>query len=139
MGLALLRMIGIPARYVSGYLYKDSPRELETHAWVEAFVPSIRRWIEDRSDAWRAGGRRPRRGRRRPQLRRHATESRRVHLAKPKKIAVVVTMDRLDDSLAPLAPMSPGQFDVPTFGDGPRRERGLNLAQLEQQQQQQQQ
>ncbi len=138
LGLALLRMIGIPARYVSGYLYKDSPRELETHAWVEAFVPSIG-WIGiDPTHGELAGeghvavavGRSyadvpPNRG----VYRGEAEE----------KIAVVVTMDRLDDSLAPLAPMSPGQFDVPTFGDGPRRERGLNLAQLEQQQQQQQQ
>jgi transglutaminase-like putative cysteine protease len=42
--LALLRAIGIPARYVSGYLHprKDAPKgEIvsgESHAWVEAWV-----------------------------------------------------------------------------------------------------
>src|SRR5688572_4453526 len=33
LGLALLRMVGIPARYVSGYLFRENMRELETHAW----------------------------------------------------------------------------------------------------------
>ena len=41
VGLALLRMIGIPARYVSGYLYRENMKELETHAWCEAFLPSV--------------------------------------------------------------------------------------------------
>lgn len=41
--LELLRMIGIPARYVSGYICpnKNGMRgEGATHAWVEAFVPN---------------------------------------------------------------------------------------------------
>jgi len=40
--LELLRMIGIPARYVSGYICpnKNGMRgEGATHAWVEAYVP----------------------------------------------------------------------------------------------------
>lgn len=44
--LALLRSIGVPSRYVSGYI---APRESEhdragdnaTHAWVEAYLPTI--------------------------------------------------------------------------------------------------
>lgn len=44
--IALLRGIGIPSRYVSGYLYhtpKDHDRSSDgaTHAWVEAFLPSL--------------------------------------------------------------------------------------------------
>jgi transglutaminase-like putative cysteine protease len=40
VALSLLRTLGIPSRYVSGYLFRPSAEELETHAWVEAFVPS---------------------------------------------------------------------------------------------------
>jgi transglutaminase-like putative cysteine protease len=139
LGLALLRMIGIPARYVSGYLYKDSPRELETHAWCEAFVPSIG-WIgfdpthgelASESHVAVAVGRSyadvpPNRG----VYRGEAEE----------KIAVTVTIDRHDDSMASYPAMTPGAFDVPIFRDGPvRADRRLNLPQLEQQQQQAQQ
>jgi transglutaminase-like putative cysteine protease len=44
--IALLRYVGIPCRYVSGYLYQ-SERERDrsandaTHAWVEAFLPHL--------------------------------------------------------------------------------------------------
>ena len=44
LSLALLRRAGVPCRYVSGYLNKDGAAELETHAWVEAFVPGVG-WI----------------------------------------------------------------------------------------------
>jgi transglutaminase-like putative cysteine protease len=41
VGIAVLRSIGIPARYVSGYLFRrNAPAELQTHAWCEAFLPS---------------------------------------------------------------------------------------------------
>ncbi|HEV8547426.1 MAG TPA: transglutaminase family protein, partial [Polyangiaceae bacterium] len=110
LGLALLRLIGIPARYVSGYLYRETPRELETHAWCEAFVPSIG-WVgvdpthgelASEGHVAVAVGRSyadvpPNRG----VYRGEAEE----------KIAVKVTIDRLDDSLAAHAPMSPGSFD----------------------------
>ncbi|KGD74822.1 MULTISPECIES: transglutaminase family protein [Tatumella] len=36
--LACCRSLGIPARYVSGYLYTDNNEHVATHAWVEAFV-----------------------------------------------------------------------------------------------------
>ena len=42
--LALLRGLGIPARYVSGYLYHendDLSMADATHAWVEAWLPEI--------------------------------------------------------------------------------------------------
>jgi transglutaminase-like putative cysteine protease len=40
--LACARSLGVPARYVSGYLYSDSSEHLASHAWAEA-------WIDD---AW---------------------------------------------------------------------------------------
>ncbi len=45
--IALCRASGIPARYVSGYFYVDSPvsgsadDNSESHAWLECFIPSI--------------------------------------------------------------------------------------------------
>jgi transglutaminase-like putative cysteine protease len=48
--IAVCRSWGIPARYVSGYLYTDRSRGGDrsdpdaTHAWVEVFLPSLR-WV----------------------------------------------------------------------------------------------
>jgi transglutaminase-like putative cysteine protease len=47
--IAIARSWGVPARYVSGYLYhrrqdKDRSGEDATHAWVEAYLPSMG-WI----------------------------------------------------------------------------------------------
>ena len=44
--IALMRPLGIPTRYVSGYLFRDlatsdRPAEGASHAWAESFVPGI--------------------------------------------------------------------------------------------------
>lgn len=44
--IALLRLVGIPARYVSGYLYRgredhDRSTPDATHAWVDALIPHL--------------------------------------------------------------------------------------------------
>ena len=44
--IALLRHVGIPARYVSGYLYRgredhDRSTPDATHAWVDALMPGL--------------------------------------------------------------------------------------------------
>jgi transglutaminase-like putative cysteine protease len=36
--LACCRSLGIPARYVSGYLYTENVEHVATHAWVEAWL-----------------------------------------------------------------------------------------------------
>jgi len=36
--LSCCRCLGIPARYVSGYLYTDNVEHVATHAWVEAWL-----------------------------------------------------------------------------------------------------
>ena len=50
LGVALCRSIGIPARYVSGYLFSSNERtgsidrglvRVQTHAWFEAAVPEL--------------------------------------------------------------------------------------------------
>jgi len=47
--IALVRQLGMPCRYVSGYLFQQSDREVRstdgaTHAWVEALMPGLG-WI----------------------------------------------------------------------------------------------
>jgi transglutaminase-like putative cysteine protease len=65
--IALLRSIGIPARYVSGYFYAADPQEgespdgaeiaVQTHAWVEASVPGFGWWGLDPTNGLVAGER----------------------------------------------------------------------------------
>ncbi|HMB95032.1 MAG TPA: transglutaminase family protein, partial [Tepidisphaeraceae bacterium] len=45
--IALARALGIPARYVSGFVHRDGERTrgyAQTHAWCELFIPSAG-WI----------------------------------------------------------------------------------------------
>lgn len=47
--IALARQLGVPCRYVSGYLFQHTDREVRstdgaTHAWVEALLPGVG-WI----------------------------------------------------------------------------------------------
>ncbi len=41
VALSLLRSLRIPARYVSGYLFRRGMAALDLHAWIEAFIPSV--------------------------------------------------------------------------------------------------
>ena len=57
LAIAMLRVLGVPARYVSGYFFTADDRtgavaesdevEVETHAWVEAAVPGFGWWAID--------------------------------------------------------------------------------------------
>jgi transglutaminase-like putative cysteine protease len=136
--LALLRILGIPARYTSGYLFRDATAELETHSWCEAFLPSVgwvgldttHRELAGESHVAVAVGRSyadvpPNRG----VYRGEAVET----------IGVSVKIKKLDERLLGLPPVSPSSLDLPTFLPGPRGERSLSSSSLEQQQQQQQQ
>ena len=39
--LACARSLGVPARYVSGYLYSDDSEHLASHAWAEAWIDGV--------------------------------------------------------------------------------------------------
>jgi transglutaminase-like putative cysteine protease len=62
LAIAVLRAWGIPARYVSGYLFNDRKHGDRsdpdaTHAWVEVFLPSIRWFGMDPTNNIEAGER----------------------------------------------------------------------------------
>ncbi|HVW30696.1 MAG TPA: transglutaminase family protein [Polyangiaceae bacterium] len=135
LALAMLRLVGVPCRYVSGYLHRADLPEVETHAWCEAFVPSIG-WLGfDPTHGELAGdghiavatGRSyadvpPNRG-----VYRGEAEER---------IAVSVTITPVDTPAH--GPFST-PFHVPSYVDAPVGARTASGYQLEQQQQQQQQ
>jgi transglutaminase-like putative cysteine protease len=128
-------MLGVPSRYVSGYLFRPSSEELETHAWVEAFVPSVG-WVgldpthgqvASESHIAVAMGRSyadvpPNRG-----VYRGGAEER---------IDVSVRIARIESELHPLPLARP---EARLLTDHVTRERRLDLHALEQQRQQQQQ
>jgi transglutaminase-like putative cysteine protease len=43
--IACCRAAGIPARYVSGYLYSGDNGDAASHAWVDAWVDDARSWL----------------------------------------------------------------------------------------------
>lgn len=43
--IACCRASGIPARYVSGYLYTGNNDDVASHAWVDAWLETERSWI----------------------------------------------------------------------------------------------
>jgi transglutaminase-like putative cysteine protease len=136
IALAMLRLIGIPARYVSGYLYRSDLSEVETHAWCEAFIPSIGWLAFDPTHGELVGethiavasGRSyadvpPNRG----VYRGEAEE----------KISAVVNITPIE-APAPHGPfITP--FHIPSYTDAPGTQIAASGYQLEQQQQQQQQ
>ncbi|MBN9426458.1 MAG: transglutaminase family protein [Burkholderiales bacterium] len=53
--IACCRALGIPARYVSGYVYSTDLEQVASHAWAEAWL--MNRWVSfDISNARHAGG-----------------------------------------------------------------------------------
>ncbi len=43
--IACCRLAGVPARYVSGYLYAGENQEVASHAWVDAWLESEHCWV----------------------------------------------------------------------------------------------
>lgn len=43
--IACCRAAGIPARYVSGYLYSGDSGDIASHAWIDAWVDDARGWL----------------------------------------------------------------------------------------------
>ncbi len=65
LGIAMCRSVGIPARYVSGYLYAadqsqgtipdEAELSVQTHAWMEVMVPGHGWWALDPTNAQPVG------------------------------------------------------------------------------------
>jgi transglutaminase-like putative cysteine protease len=138
LAIALYRHMGIPARYVSGYLRKSGESELETHAWCEAFVPSTgwvaidptHRQVASEGHIAVGIGRSyadvpPNRG----VFRGDASES----------IKVLVTIEPVSEVPGGLLAPRPSALEVPSFADGAVDHKEEIDYQQEQQQQQQQQ
>jgi len=43
--IACCRAVGVPARYVSGYIYTGDAGEVATHAWADAWLAAEERWL----------------------------------------------------------------------------------------------
>ena len=138
--LAICRRWGIPARYVSGYLFTDRQHGDRsdpdaTHAWIEVFLPTLR-WIGfDPTNNCLAGERHIAVGVGRdyadvpPSLGVYKGEA-------DSQLAVAVSVSR---ARAALAEPEFLRMPRPSFPGGRRRGGGGDLARREQQQQQQQQ
>jgi len=135
LGIALLRLAGIPSRYVSGYLYRPDLPEVETHAWCEAYLPSLG-WVgldpthgelvSDRHVAVAVG-----------RTYADVPPNRGVYRGEAdEKIAVAVAIERLETPAT--ATPYPTSFAVPSYADGQHAwpASGYNLEQQQQQQQQ---
>ena len=119
LAIAMLRVLGVPARYVSGYFFTADDRtgavaesdevEVETHAWVEAAVPGFGWWAIDPTNRSAVGERHVAIGRGRDYD--DVAPFRGVFNGAPEhELAVNVRMRRL--ALAPLgAPGAPGLFE----------------------------
>jgi transglutaminase-like putative cysteine protease len=136
LAIAMLRVVGVPARYVSGYFYTvddstgavgDSDDvEVETHAWVEAAVPGFGWWAIDPTNRRPVGERHVTIGRGRDYD--DVAPLRGVFNGAPEhELTVNVSMRRL--ALAPLGtPGAPGLFPAVDAASGlPRRPSGPRI------------
>ena len=132
--IAMLRVLGVPARYVSGYFFtaddatgataETDEVEVETHAWVEAAVPGFGWWAIDPTNRSPVGERHVTIGRGRDYD--DVAPLRGVFNGAPEhELAVNVSMRRL--ALEPLGtPGAPGLFPAVDAASGlPRRPSGL--------------
>jgi transglutaminase-like putative cysteine protease len=56
--IACCRSAGVPARYVSGYLYTTHEGHVASHAWADAWIAKEQRWVSiDVTQGARAGSR----------------------------------------------------------------------------------
>jgi transglutaminase-like putative cysteine protease len=133
LAIAMLRVLGVPARYVSGYFFTADDRtgavaeseevEVETHAWVEAAVPGFGWWAIDPTNRSEVGERHVTIGRGRDYD--DVAPLRGVFSGAPEhELAVNVRMRRL--ALEPIGtPGAPGLFPAVDAASGlPRRPAG---------------
>lgn len=134
LAIAMLRVLGVPARYVSGYFFTADDRsgvvadtdevEVETHAWVEAAVPGFGWWAVDPTNRSAVGERHVTIGRGRDYD--DVAPLRGVFNGVPEHdLAVNVRMRRL--ALVPIGPPgAPGLFPAVDATSGlPRRPSGV--------------
>jgi transglutaminase-like putative cysteine protease len=132
--IAMLRVVGVPARYVSGYFFTADDRtgatsdaddvEVETHAWVEAAIPGFGWWAIDPTNRSAVGERHVTIGRGRDYD--DVAPLRGVFNGAPEHdLTVNVRMRRL--ALEPIGtPGAPGLFPAVDARSGlPRRPTGL--------------
>ena len=134
LAIAMLRVLGVPARYVSGYLFAADDAtgdagsadevEVETHAWVEAAVPGFGWWALDPTNRSTVGERHVTIGRGRDYN--DVAPLRGVFNGAPEhELAVNVRMRRLAISTSG-TPGAPGLFPAVDASSGlPRTAAGL--------------